>query len=797
MRHFEFSAGTSNKFWEVWVEGTNVFTRYGKIGTTGQVTVKDLGDAGGAQKLHDSLVREKTGKGYVEQGATAVAAAPTTRAATTSRSSPDDLVFTELRERIGGNATIYSLRLNGRLAVGANRQVIVTTDAKTFRVRRAPPREVLSLTLLDDAWYATGVEGLFAVSRDRGDSWRTIKVPTTGYLFAFFRDASGTCWLGGDHGVVLTSQSPERGWKAAPLGLKDKVLDIRQVGSRLYFVGSAGGVAREGTRTTRFEGIDKHAVLTRLTATPSGALVAIGDRGAIYRSTDGLAWKPVKAETKGDDLEDLAWVAGSLFVVGGKGLVLESRNEGVSFRALDRPTSQRFWSIASWGDGALVAGERGVVFRLAAPKDGFWRGAVDEFAPPPPKTPEGFVVPAPVAGSEHEKLVQALTAEAERGWASLAAKKRRAPVDEFAQLATAIDENPADEGAWSVLADSLHTKGDPRGELASVQRQRQANPKDAALKKAEAELLKANREPFLGPLAGAKGLTLEWTDGYITSARLANERDDDDDDDDGEALSVPAMLGKLLDHPSGRFLRSLTVGLVTHEENDYGQIIAELAKRTLPSLRSVFLGDFDSDETEISWSAIGNASPLYGSAPRLEALKLRSGSMTLGSLTHPRLKTLTIETGGLTRKNLKEFAGSALPSLESLSLQFGQDNYGCDIEAADLAGLLDAKRFPNLKHLGLTNAEFMNGAVALVAKSRLLPQLESLDLSLGTLGDEGAHALATYRPAFAHLKRLDLTKNYLSKEGVKLVSGLCAEVLSGKQRDDRGNPDDRYASVGE
>ncbi|MBA2542073.1 MAG: WGR domain-containing protein [Deltaproteobacteria bacterium] len=32
-RYFEFSEGTSNKFWEVWREGVSVFTRYGKIGS--------------------------------------------------------------------------------------------------------------------------------------------------------------------------------------------------------------------------------------------------------------------------------------------------------------------------------------------------------------------------------------------------------------------------------------------------------------------------------------------------------------------------------------------------------------------------------------------------------------------------------------------------------------------------------------------------------------------------------------------------------------------------------------------
>lgn len=75
-RYFEFSEGTSNKFWEVWREGVSVFTRYGKIGANGQVTVKKLGSDADAKKLHDKLVAEKTGKGYVEGGGKPAKAAP-------------------------------------------------------------------------------------------------------------------------------------------------------------------------------------------------------------------------------------------------------------------------------------------------------------------------------------------------------------------------------------------------------------------------------------------------------------------------------------------------------------------------------------------------------------------------------------------------------------------------------------------------------------------------------------------------------------------------------------------------
>ncbi|MFO0600598.1 MAG: WGR domain-containing protein [Myxococcaceae bacterium] len=74
-RYFEFSEGTSNKFWEVWMDGNKVLTRYGKIGAGGQTTIKDEGSSAGAQKLYDKLIKEKTGKGYQEKGGGGGAAA--------------------------------------------------------------------------------------------------------------------------------------------------------------------------------------------------------------------------------------------------------------------------------------------------------------------------------------------------------------------------------------------------------------------------------------------------------------------------------------------------------------------------------------------------------------------------------------------------------------------------------------------------------------------------------------------------------------------------------------------------
>jgi predicted DNA-binding WGR domain protein len=66
--HLEFEEGNSSKFWRARVEGSTLYVNYGKIGTTGQTQVKDLGDAAGANKEYEKLIKEKRKKGYDDAG---------------------------------------------------------------------------------------------------------------------------------------------------------------------------------------------------------------------------------------------------------------------------------------------------------------------------------------------------------------------------------------------------------------------------------------------------------------------------------------------------------------------------------------------------------------------------------------------------------------------------------------------------------------------------------------------------------------------------------------------------------
>ncbi len=69
MRSFEYRDAKSAKFWNIDLQGSSFTVVYGKIGTAGQSQAKTFPTAEKAQAEHDKLVREKTGKGYLEVGA--------------------------------------------------------------------------------------------------------------------------------------------------------------------------------------------------------------------------------------------------------------------------------------------------------------------------------------------------------------------------------------------------------------------------------------------------------------------------------------------------------------------------------------------------------------------------------------------------------------------------------------------------------------------------------------------------------------------------------------------------------
>jgi hypothetical protein len=75
----------------------------------------------------------------------------------------------------------------------------------------------------------------------------------------------------------------------------------------------------------------------------------------------------------------------------------------------------------------------------------------------------------------------------------------------------------------------------------------------------------------------------------------------------------------------------------------------------------------------------------------------------------------------------------------------------------------------------------------------IVPRLTELDLSMGTMSDDGARILHAHRDRFAHLV-LHVDECYLTPAGRALLEPTVKELQFGDQRRDTG-PEDRYAAA--
>ncbi|WP_328907052.1 STM4015 family protein [Streptomyces sp. NBC_00234] len=192
-----------------------------------------------------------------------------------------------------------------------------------------------------------------------------------------------------------------------------------------------------------------------------------------------------------------------------------------------------------------------------------------------------------------------------------------------------------------------------------------------------------------------------------------------------------------------------------------GLVVA--AADRLTSLEALFLGDLVQEESEISWIEHVDVTPLLTTFPRLEALGVRGGTgLRFPPLKHESLRALVIESGGLPAEVIRGVLDSELPALDRLELWLGVSAYGGDATVADLQPLLSGTRFPGLLHLGLRNSELQNEIATAIASAPVVAQLRTLDLSSGTMGDEGAAALLEGQP-LTHLDAVDLHHHFLTE----------------------------------
>jgi uncharacterized protein (TIGR02996 family) len=358
-------------------------------------------------------------------------------------------------------------------------------------------------------------------------------------------------------------------------------------------------------------------------------------------------------------------------------------------------------------------------------------------------------------------------------------------------LETAIRANPDDPDAYMVYADWLQGAGDPRGELIALQ----AGGKADEAKK----LLDEHADYFLGPLGehqtcydgfhDKKQDAFHWKNGFIRAVRLAHNMHADNWD--GKLASD--VVEPLLTHPSARFIVDLTLNENDDPTDDtLDDIFAVIAKHGMPSLRRLRIGD---DISQISWYHAGDLGQLWHAIPSLTHFDIEAGEFTLGTIELPNLVHAVFRTGGLSKASAKSIAQATWPKIEHLEVYFGDDDYGGDCTPEDVVPLLDRTDLPKLSYLGVKNAQFQNELVPYLARSKLVRQLATLDISKGILTDDAIPAFLEHAEAFAHLT-LDVSSTYLSKTAVEKLARVVKMLVADDMRDD-DDPEFRFVCVGE
>ena len=361
------------------------------------------------------------------------------------------------------------------------------------------------------------------------------------------------------------------------------------------------------------------------------------------------------------------------------------------------------------------------------------------------------------------------------------------------ELEALIRAQPASLEPYLVYADWLQAHGDPRGELIGLQCAllQARGERLASLRQRERQLLGQHARHFLGPnhrLFMSPDLAeLRWHCGFLLAATLGAHWD--------HSVTAAELVGALLRLNSARLLEGLTVGLADNEgENDYTDVVDAIAS-TSPhqALTTLSIGECQSDEASLPITNSGDLTPLYRALPGLRALSVRAGIIQPGKIVLPEIREFTYITCGLRRPALHRFCAAQWPRLEKMVLYLGEAAAGSDCTMADMERLLASLGgLAGLTHLGLVNSELADMLPEALIRSKVLPRLEWLDLSMGMMSNSGAQILATNADYFGHLSWLDLDRSYIGPQGQKsLRQAFGARVHLGTQNDD----DPRWRSV--
>lgn len=251
---------------------------------------------------------------------------------------------------------------------------------------------------------------------------------------------------------------------------------------------------------------------------------------------------------------------------------------------------------------------------------------------------------------------------------------------------------------------------------------------------------------------------------------------DYEDYEDGEK-NIATMLEEIMKDDDFSSLEEIVIGCWGECWDDAPQPLIDGIvenKDKFSHIKSLFIGDMDFEDCEVSWIIQGDYSKLWAAMPQLEKLVIKgSTDLTLGDIEHSNLQYLEIICGGLPKDVIQDIQKAKLPSLQTLILYIGIEDYGFDGDISTIKKLLAESDFPKLTCLGITDSEIQDEITEAVLDCKYISQIDSLNLSMGSLTDKGGQMLLDKLPDYPNIKQLDLEYHFLSDEMMKKLEELA------------------------
>lgn len=222
----------------------------------------------------------------------------------------------------------------------------------------------------DKVALAVGHDGWIVRSEDAGESWKEVAFdqgrpdPLLGIAGPF----DGTLFAFGAFGLLLTSGDLGQSWQPAPLAIEETA-EARKAKAEVD--PDADPFANFNTQDSQ---ADRH--LNAMARLPDGSLVLVGERGLVLQSRDlGASWKTIESGYEGSFFGAFA-LDDRLLVYGMRGNAFYSDDQGKSWHKAETPRVVSLFSGTVLKNGAvvlvgdnntvLISKDRGAKFELAS-----------------------------------------------------------------------------------------------------------------------------------------------------------------------------------------------------------------------------------------------------------------------------------------------------------------------------------------------------------------------------------------------------------------------------------------------